>query len=510
MADKSREKEYITEEEARAVKSLLQKNLRSYKNKNDSMTDEEWLEEMFQRELSDSHSPEQAKQEAKEIVEEIQAYSENLRTINEAAKDGVSKERWLAGKMREASADMTANEFGNTLQTWDDILSKKNDELSEALRRSADGNIKMSPNLDGNIAEHMIAGTAEMSGALQEKSIKVEVRDVFTANSVDVRAINLDTGEYQNYQLKFGKDARATIELIERGNYNNQRIVVPKEQLEEVQAYFRARGSNKTITDHIEAYGAVGKSFTKEEMKSIQIAAQEGNMPPEMSYDDFRLKDLTMSVAKNAGAMALQSMVVTTGMNIAAKVFKGEAVDADELVESAIETGVDTSVKVVAAGSLNVAVKKEVIRCIPKTTPVGIIANIACVGVENVKILSKIAAGELSLTQGIDQMGRVSVSMAGGFVGMAKGTAAGAAAGVALAACVPVVGPAIGVVTGLVGGMVGYCGGSKIGEAVYSAGKTVAKAAVGIAKAAWDGIKTVGGAIVDAVTGIGDFLFGWI
>lgn len=112
---------------------------------------------------------------------------------------------------------MTVNEFGNTLQTWDDILSKKNAELSGALRRSADGNIKMSPNLDGNIAEHMIANTAEMSGAVQGKNVRVEVRDVFTANSVDVRAINLDTGEYQNYQLKFGKDAKATIELIERG-----------------------------------------------------------------------------------------------------------------------------------------------------------------------------------------------------------------------------------------------------------------------------------------------------
>lgn len=510
MADHMQEKEYITEKEARTVKRLFQKNLRSYEKKSASMTDEEWLEEMFKKELPDSRSPEQVKQDAKEIVDGIQSYGENLRSIDEAAESGISKERWLAGKMQEASADMTANEFGKNLQSWDDILSKKNAELSEALRRSADGNIKMSPNLDGNIAEHMIAGTAEMSGALQGKNVKVEVRDVFTANSVDVRAINLDTGEYQNYQLKFGKDAQATIELIERGNYNNQRIVVPKEQLEEVQSYFHAKGSNKTITDHIEAYGAVGKSFTKEDMKSIQIAAQESNTPPEMSYNDFRTKDLTMSVAKNAGVMALHSMAVTTGLNIVSKVFKGEAVEADELVESAIETGVDTSVKVVAAGTLDVAVKKEVIRCIPKTTPTGVIANIACVGVENVKILSKIASGELSLTQGIDHMGRTSVSMAGGFVGMAKGTAAGAAAGVALAACVPVIGLPLGVVTGFVGGMVGYFGGSKIGEAVYNAGKTVAKAAVGVAKAAWEGIKAVGRGVVDVVSGIGDVLFGWL
>lgn len=503
MAEIRQETEYITEEEARAVGKLFQKNLQSYKKKDVSVTDEEWLAEMFRRELPAGISPEETKHEAGKIAEEIQTYHENLVSINEAAENGISKERWLADKMQKASADMTANEFGNTLQSWDDILSKKNAELSEALRRSADGNIKMSPNLDGNIAENMIANTAEMSGALQGKNIKVEVRDVFTANSVDVRATNLDTGEYQNYQLKFGKDAKATIKLIERGNYNNQRIVVPKEQLEEVQAYFRAKGSQKTITDHIEAYGAVGKSYSKEDMKNIQTAAQKGNMPPEMDYNDFRLRDLTMSVAKNAGVMALQSMAVTTGFNIAKKVFKGEVMDADELVESAVETGMDTSVKVVAAGTLDVAVKKEVVRCIPKTTPAGVIANIACAGVENVKILSKVASGELSLPQGIDHLGRANVSMAGGFMGMAKGSALGATAGVALAACVPVVGPALGVATGLVGGMVGYLGGSKVGEAVYNTAKTVAKTA-------WEGVKAVGRGIANVATGIKDFLFGWL
>lgn len=503
MAEIGQEKEYITEEEARAVGKLFQKNLRSYKEKDISMTDEEWLEEMFQKELSDDISPVQAKQEAGEIVNEVQVYHENLKSINEAAENGISKERWLADKMQEASADMTVNEFGNTLQTWDDILGKKNAELSEALRRSADGNIKMSPNLDGNIAEHMIANTAEMSGALQGKNVKVEVRDVFTANSVDVRATNLDTGEYQNYQLKFGKDARATINLIERGNYNNQRIVVPKEQLEEVQAHFQAKGSQKTITDHIEAYGAVGKSFTKEDMKDIQIAAQKGKLSPEMGYNDFRIKDLTASVAKNAGTMALQSMAVTTGFNIVAKAFKGEVIDSDELVEDAVKTGADTSVKVVAAGTMQAAVKKEMIRCIPKTTPAGVIANIACAGVENVKILSRVASGELSLIQGIDHMGRANISMAGGFMGMAKGSALGTVTGAALAATVPVIGPALAVVTGVVGGMVGYLGGSKLGEAVYNGVKTVAKTA-------WEGVKAVGRGIVDVAKGIGELLFGWL
>lgn len=378
------------------------------------------------------------------------------------------------------SASMSVSEYGKTLQSMDDMLRQKNAELAEALSRSADGHIKMSPNLDGNIAEHMIANTTEMSGFVQGKNIKVEVRDVFTANSVDVRATDLTTGKYQNYQLKFGQDAKATIKLIERGNYNNQRIVVPSDQLEEVQAYFKTKGSDKTITDHIEAFGAVGKSFTKEEMKKIQTTAQESGISPEMDYNHFRTKDLTVSIGKNAGVMGLQAAAVTTGLNVVAKLFKGEPVDSDELVESAIRTGADTSVKVVAAGTLEVAVRKGVFSFIPKLTPAGIIANIASVGIENAKILAKVASGELSVMKGIDHMGRTTTSMVGGFYGMAKGAAAGAA----LLSFIPIAGPVLSVATGFIGGMVGYFGGSKLGDVLYSAGKTVAKVAKGIAKTA--------------------------
>ena len=191
-------------------------------------------------------------------------------------------------------------------------------------------------------------------------------------------------------------------------------------------------------------------------------------------------------------------------MNIVGRLFKGEPVDSDELVESAIKTGADTSVKVVTAGTLQVAVRKGILKFIPKMTPAGIIANIASVGIENAKILAKIASGELSMTKGIDHMGRTTTSMIGGFYGMAKGAAAGAA----LATCVPVIGPVLGVATGFVGGMVGYFGGSQLGDCIYNAGKKVAKAAKGIAKTAWEGVKAVGRGIKNVIKSGLELLFG--
>lgn len=499
--------EYITEEEAKTVREMFKKYLRYYKEKNPEMTDKEWLEWLFKKELSDT-TEEDTKADAKEIVESIKTFNKNLESVNDTAKRGVSKERWLADKIQEASVGMSVQEYGRRLQAFDDILHVKNAELANALTVAQDGKIRrmnMNPNLDGILAENMIAKTTELSGFAQGKNIRVDVLQSNNANSVDVRAINLDTGKYQNYQLKFGKDAVHTIKYIEEGNYNNQQIIVPSEQLEEVQAHFKAKGSNKTISDHIDAWGAEGKKFTKEDLKKIQRTAQDDGIMPSMDYSHYQTKDLAMFIGKNAGAMALQSAAVTTGLTVASKIFKGESVDADELVEVAIKTGADTTVKTVTAGTLQVAIRKGIIKFIPKATPAGVIADIACVGIENVKVLAKIASGDLSVTKGLDQMGRITTSMVGGLWGMAKGATVGAK----LTGWIPVVGSALAVATGFVGGMVGYFGGSKIGEEIYNAGKKVADAAKTVAKAAWNGVKSVGRAIGNSAKSAGKAIAGF-
>lgn len=495
---KEKEQEYLTKKEAETVKEMFKKYLKSYKEKDHSVSDKEWLEQLFRTELPEMKE-EEIKQDAEEIVTSIKVFDENLTSCNEAAAQGISKERWLTNKIQESSVGMSVNEYGRTLEQVDNVLFAKNAELADALSRNSDGHIMMSPNLDGNIAEHMIAKTTELSATLQGKNISVQVLESHASNSVDLRAINHKTGQYQNYQLKFGKDAKATIDLIERGNYNNQRVVVPSEQLEEVQTYFKKKGSSKTITDHIDAWGTEGKSFTKEEMKNLQEKAQTEGIAPELDYSHYKTKDLAMSIGKNAGAMALQAAAVTTGLNVAAKVFKGEEIDKDELVEIAIKTGADTSIKTVTAGTLQVAIRKGIIKFIPKATPAGVIANIACVGIENVKILAKIASGDLSFTKGLDQMGRVITSMVGGLWGMGKGAVLGAK----FTGWIPVIGPGLAVVTGFIGGMVGYFGGSKIGDSIYSTGKKVAGAAKTVAKAAWEGVKSAGRAIGNGIKSAG-------
>lgn len=495
MKNTVEEQEYITEQEARDFRALFERCLASYKKKAPEVTDKQWLDSLFKAELPEI-SAEESEKMAEETVKSIKIYDENYKSVNEAAEKGVSKEKWLSDRIQDATKGMTALECAEMLESWDNTLYQKNMELAEALKRKSDGNIKMSPNLDGNIAENMIAQTAEMSALVQNRNIKVEVRNAYTKNSVDVRVKNLDTGKYHNYQFKFGKNHKETIKLIEKGNYNNQQIVVPTEQKADILEYFENKGSKKTITDCIEVDGIKSKAFKKEDMKKLQTSAQEDGLMPTMDYSHYNTKDLTMAIGKNAGALALQSAAITTGFEIVNKIYHGEKLDGEELVQTAIKGGADASVKTITSGALQIGTRKGIIKCIPKRTPANVITQIACVAVEDAKILYKVAKGELSVSKGLDAMGRTTASMIGGFVIGAK---------IGAMIPIPFLGPTIG---GFVGGMIGYACGSEIGGKIYDAGKKVAKVAKTVGKAAVDGIKKVGRKIAEKGRKIKEFLFG--
>lgn len=470
------EEEYITEKEAKTFFSMFRKYWKEYKQKDPAMTNQEWLEQLLRREIPEM-SEEEIKENAAEMVDSVQTFDENMTSLHEAAQHGTSKEHWLGKKLEEVPAGMSAQAYGAQLQEFDDLLAQANEKLADAVTRSADGHIKMSQNLDGNLAEELLAKTLEADAALQGKHLQVEVRNAHTKNSVDVRVKDLETGKWQNYQMKFGKDAKATIALIERGDYRNQRIVVPKEQLKEVQAHF----PEKTITDHIDAFGAKGKSFAKQEMKELQQKLQENGEVPQLSYDDVSVKTLASNIGKNAGKFAIISAAVTTGINVIKKAWKGEKIEADEVMEEALKSGADAGVKTVAAGTLKVAVEKGVLRCIPKGTPVGVIATIATVGVENVKILAKAAKGEISKEKVLDQIGRTTVSMTAGLIAAGEAAAIGG-----------VIGGPVGVVAGAVTGAVGYVAGSKYGEVVYDTWKKTASMAKRTVKVIGKGVQKAG------------------
>ena len=488
--------EGLTEKEAREFKPLFTKFIKAYAKKEDGVSDKEWLAKQFREELPEL-TEEAAEKMASETVDSIKEYDDNLKDLNEACKQGETKESWFADKVAKASSGVSVINYGNYLNSIDNAVSIANEQMLRTITTKA-GDVSRSMNLDGFMAEQHHVNTFNMRAALEKSGFHAEVcvpepGQTYGLNSFDTVIKDASGKIVHQYQFKYGADAKATINLIKSGNYNNQRLVVPAEQLEEVRAAFPGKSVEACIggTDKV---AIKSDSLTKQDVKDMQLKAQEGSLPPSNDWNDFTTKELAKNLGKNAGAAGLQAAAIAAGFTLVDKIIKDEPIDAEETVEVALKTGADAGVKAAVAGAMKVGVERGIIKVIPKGTPAGIIANLACVAIENAKILVKVAKGEYTMAQGLEHMGRTTVSMTYGIGWGMIGSTIGAAA----LSWIPVVGPFVG---GLVGGMVGYAAGSKFGQAVFKGLKAVGKGAV-------SAVKKVGGAIKSGLRKVASFFRG--
>lgn len=486
--------EGFTEKEAKEIRDLFRKFIQKYKE-NPQKDMEEWLSEQIRVELPEK-SEEESLQMAREIKESIEEYDEDLKSLTKSCKKGITKESWFADRLQDSAKGMSVNKFGNYLYEIDSNLKNCNEEMRDTILSK-----KNCLNLDGFIAEQQqvndFNNEAVLKGSPYRASVCVPENGQYKKNSVDVEIHNVETNQkgIERYQLKYGKDAKTTIEMIKRGDYRNQRLVVPTEQVEEVQQAF----PNKTVTDHIGGNDKINISsrpLSKRQIKEIQSNVQANGVIPVTDWNTYKTKELALNIGKNAGKAGISAAFMGMGMNLAKKVFSGEKIEADEVVKEAIETGSDTCVKAAAGGALKVASEKGIVSILPPGTPAGTLAKIACVGVENVKILWKVVKGELTMSEAMEHMGRTSVSMYAGLSAGAIGTGVGAAA----LSWIPVVGPLVG---GVVGGTVGYMAGSKFGEKIFNGAKKIVKKGVELVS---KGIEVV----TNVLSSVKDTIFGWL
>ena len=485
--------EGVTEEEAKKVKEIFQRFLKAYKESGEDQEEFIWLEKQLKEELPEK-SEEEVREIKEEIVDSIQEYDADLRDLTEKTEKGVSKERWFADRMEEGAKGVAVNNYGNYLDNINHTLEQANQQMLNKVLR-ADGEIKDCLNLDGFIAEQHHVNSFNAEAALRKSDFYAEIPkegEVFGKNSFDVVIKNRkESGIVHQYQFKFGKDAEATKRLINKGNYNNQRLVVPSGQVEDIQKSF----PDKSVTDHIGGTDKVefsSKPLTKEEVKRWQTEVQETGKLPRTDWNIYNTRELAMNLGKQAGAAGVQAALVTTGIDLAAKVMNREEIEGGEVVETALKAGADTGIKAAAGGALTVASQKGILSILPPGTPAGTIAKIACVGIENVKIMWKVVKGELTVSEALEHMGRTTTSMAAGMACMGVGAGIGATA----LGFIPIVGPIAG---GLIGGIVGYAAGSKFGEKVFNGAKKIAKKGRELVGRAVEGIKNIASGIMSGI-----------
>lgn len=243
--------EGLTEKEAAEYKQILGRFLESYKKSDGEQQEFQWLKEQLREEL-----PEKTDQEIEEIkteiVTSIQEYDNNLKDLNENLDKGKTKESWFAETVMNGSSIAATAEYGQYLQLVSETIENANELMIDTVMTNK-YEFSQCKNLDGFIAEQYHVNMFNMKAAIEKSNIRARVLkplpgEKYGKNSVDIVLENIKTGKrVHQYQSKFGKDAKSTIALLKQGDYNNQRFIVPTEQVSEVSKAF----PNKTVTDHL-------------------------------------------------------------------------------------------------------------------------------------------------------------------------------------------------------------------------------------------------------------------
>lgn len=476
----------ISMDEALALRPIQKKFMESYLEHRDTMSVENWLRSEMAKSLPECSSEEIAKM-SDEIITTLKVQEEKQSSLGKAIANGRSKESWFASEIIEATSYMSAQEASKYLQELDCALDCANDSLYRTIHILAGaGTINQNPNLDGFIAEQYHAQTFNLNAQATGSSYRAKVLEPngngYAKNSVDIVIVDGGGKIVRRYQSKYCKDAEATIKAFEHGDYRGQQKLVPQEQKKALEDL------GEKVTDVLAAPdGTTSNPLTKGRAKELQREAQSRKWN-DLNWNEYKAKDLAIGIGKQVGQSALMGAAVGVGFDVAQKVWNGEEIQGEELVETAIVSGADFGIKSAAAGALKVGVEKNIIKAIPKGTPAGTIVNIAHVAVENVKIVGKMATGELTVREGLEKMEQTSVATVAGIAASTKGAAIGATVA-------SVFGPVGSVVGGFVGGTVGYMAGSKVGQ-------TLVKGVQHIRKKAKEVVQSVGRTVSNVVSSI--------
>ena len=220
---------------------------------------------------------------------------------------------------------------------------------------NADGSINQNPNLDGLMAEQHHAGTFNIDAATKESDLHARALESNGKNSVDLQVYDKDGKVVKRYQSKYGKDAEASEQYFEHGDYRGQRKMVPDGQAEEIP------GS----TDHMDAGGVQSKPLSKGEAKRMQERAQKEGEIQQYEWNDANKVAITKAIGKKA-AIAGVLAVGFQGARIAGRRFwnwitgkPNQSIDEDmkEFVASSIQSAGGTGLAVATTGGITVAVK---------------------------------------------------------------------------------------------------------------------------------------------------------
>ena len=201
----------------------------------------------------------------------------------------------------------------------------------------------------------------------------------------------------------------------------------------------------------------------------------------ESKISSASIQEAAYSLGKNVAWLGIGSAIVGMAFYLVQQKNSHQNINKEEAIKIALDTGSDTGIKVATAVAMKVCLERGMIPLLGKSTPAGVITNIACVGIENLKILAQFSKREIKGIDAMDKMAKTSLTM---FYGLSWGTE-GAAMGATLFSFFPVIGTIVG---SIFGGMVGYIAGSVYGEGLHVAAKELIGKARAFADITWNSL----------------------
>ena len=481
----------------KAFEGLLKKATTSYDNSvnKSDISNQEWLKDYFKSEMPEI-SDKEANELAKTSIESLERYEKAQVDYKKAKSNKVSRSAWFNNTILKGGEAFSSERFTQYLSEIDNTLARCNENMINVVTTQA-GTINQNPNLDGFIAEQELVNTFNANAALENSNFRArvlqpEVGQTYGKNSVDIAVDDKFWGQknIQRHQVKFGKDANATANMVNDKNYNNQRILVPKSQTDVVKSKL---SKQKTVSDQIKTEDGVSSdALSKRQAKNLQNRVQDGKALRRKEWSYYENKQLITNIGKQTMLAGITGAALGTSIKVMGDLLSGKDVKSDEVMKTAFITGADSGAKAATTGALVVATRKGILP-IAKNTSAASLGLAGAVIIENAKVLYKLGNGDITLIEAVDSMGEATT------IGVASHF--GFLSGVELGATLGSIAPGIG---NVIGGIVGAIAGSVIGKTVYNGAKRIVKGAVST-------VKSVGSAIYSGLKSVASVLnpFNW-
>ena len=388
------------------VATIFHDFIQSYFEKDADVTEQDWLKGKLQ-EFGVELSEEELDKYAADLVGSVKSFSDSLRSLEKSKAEGKTADIWLKEKIEETGRKINAEE----LQQFNAGLEQANRRLLRNLKAEEVAKTVNTSITDVSAEQKLIDdfnSKATLEDGHYEAAIDLpENGAVYGQELFDVVIKDKFTGEkLENYQIIYGNNLQETIDLVEETSSAGQTILVPEEMVDEVRKAFpfkdiaanmggtgrvMTEGSSLQLTDAVEI-----------RQKAPNTLASKLVSNPEEALEEFADNAFSSGVIAAGFTGALERLVNDdVPLDFSASDLLGKALLAED----------NDGIKTVAAGALATAVHKGLVNVLPKDTSPVVVANLASVGVENVKTLAQVADGTITLDEGIDHMGNMNVAM---------------------------------------------------------------------------------------------------